>query len=59
MERLIGQFDTASRELIDGVASDCHDDSSLRKHLNVYVVLASEFDCGIYLCSRELCGLNK
>jgi hypothetical protein len=45
-ERLIGQFDTASRELIDGMASDCHDDCSEREYQNVYVVLALSLIAG-------------
>jgi hypothetical protein len=33
-------------ELIDGPASDCHDDSSAREYLNVYVVLVLNFIAG-------------
>ena len=37
---LVGSLTPRLRELIDGVASDCHDDSSSREYLNVYVVFA-------------------
>jgi hypothetical protein len=37
---LVGSLTLTLRELIDGLSSDCHDDSSPRKYQNVYVVLA-------------------
>jgi hypothetical protein len=43
---LVGSLTLALRELIDGLSSDCHDDSSPRKYQNVYVVLAYHLIAG-------------
>ena len=56
IEWLIGQFDNAPRELIDGLASDCHDDSSAREYLKVYVVLVVSLIEG-YIGVREGCAV--
>jgi hypothetical protein len=52
MSGLLGSLTPAVRELIDGLASDCHDDST-PEYLNIYVVLASCLTAGIDSDVRE------